>query len=1213
MHIKRIALQGFKTYKEATVIDLLSPNTNVVVGRNGSGKSNFFAAIRFVLSDAYTQMSREERQGLIHEGSGTVMSAYVEIVFDNTDRRFPIEKDEIVIRRTIGLKKDDYSINHRSAQRSDIMNLLESAGFSRSNPYYIVPQGRITALTNAKDSERLQLLKEVAGAQVFEQKLKQSLKEMEASNKQREKIDEMLSFIEERLDDLNSEKEELKKFQEFEREKKFLEYTLYDREMKEIDEQIESIDSQHTKDIDDNTDEVIELEKREAQTLQIEELLSELKSRLSVLKVDKNQCDSDLNDLLVELAKQEEIVAELKNEATSIRKEVSSENNELKQLQSEIQENESKLSEEAPVLKSLKDTEKLLKDQLNELTGRQRTLYSKEGRKSQFRSRQDRDNWLGENIKQMESRIKEKKTDLDSSKSQHEQLAQQVKEVDIEISKIQDILTGEDSKKETTEIFKNVTDAKKQYSDLIDERKQLWRNEARQRAIIDSAFEELQKANGYVAETMDRTQSTGLESVKRIAERLGLVGVYGPLGELIEVNQKYKTAAEVIAGNSLFHVVVDNDNTASTIMEELVREKSGRVTFMPLNRLSPKNQVYPARKDCVPLIQKMAFDETYQAAVNQVYGKAVVTISLDVGSQIAREYKLTAITLDGDRADKKGVLTGGYRDHKRSRIDSLSIQRRRKHEYDEAKSVLHELKRKIEAIDQKITAANSSVSNAQRKYDILMLSKEPLRVKLLKLQNDKLNYQQEIRSIISIIESDERIISQYELQNQSYKDELESDFQKGLTSNEINELQTVSMKIVKLEKESSEAALLLTKKELELSSIESELKEKLYPRRDQLSSRVEVFKDEISESNQRQAQDKLKNIETEVEELTSKGEKLNKELEEISTDLESKNRALDKINDDKKKFSKKLSSFQKTAEKNISKKSLLVNRREDVSKKIRELGVLPEEAFTKFIGLDAEKLLRNLNSVNKKLTKYDHINRKALEQYLNFSKQHDELVERRKESDKSKESIENLIQVLEKRKNNAITRTFKNLSEGFSEIFEKLVPAGVGKLIMQNKDDTADQVTLMTQNNRDEDDDEIMTDAFDNDDSSIDNYSGISIQVSFNSKSDEQQRIEQLSGGQKSLCAIALILAIQKCDPAPFYLFDEIDANLDTQYRTDVAALIHKLSANAQFICTTFRPELLNIANKYYGIMYNKKISKVSEINKEEAMSFIEDQQQQAS
>jgi structural maintenance of chromosome 3 (chondroitin sulfate proteoglycan 6) len=148
-------------------------------------------------------MSREERQLLLHEGSGvtSTMSAYVEIVFDNSDHRFPTGKEEVVIRRTIGLKKDEYSLDKKSSSKADVMNLLESAGFSKSNPYYIVPQGRvscldvvglvsnptqisqITSLTNAKDHERLALLKEVAGTKVYENRRSESEKIIEETGK----------------------------------------------------------------------------------------------------------------------------------------------------------------------------------------------------------------------------------------------------------------------------------------------------------------------------------------------------------------------------------------------------------------------------------------------------------------------------------------------------------------------------------------------------------------------------------------------------------------------------------------------------------------------------------------------------------------------------------------------------------------------------------------------------------------------------------------------------------------------------------------------------------------------------------------------------------------------------------------------------------------------------------------------------------------------
>ncbi|KAI8055721.1 RecF/RecN/SMC N terminal domain-containing protein [Syncephalis plumigaleata] len=231
MFIREITIHGFKSYKEQVVVQPLSPQHNVIVGRNGAGKSNFFAAIRFLLGDGYTQLSREERQALLHEGGvgPNSMSAYVEAIFDNSDQRFPTGKDEVIIRRTIGLKKDEYSLDRKSSSKTEVMNLLESAGFSRSKPYYIVPQGRITALTQAKDAERLQLLKEVAGTQVYETRRQESVKIMEDTETKRAKINELLAFIEERL-----EKEDLKVFYDLDRDRRCLEYTMHQREQLEV-------------------------------------------------------------------------------------------------------------------------------------------------------------------------------------------------------------------------------------------------------------------------------------------------------------------------------------------------------------------------------------------------------------------------------------------------------------------------------------------------------------------------------------------------------------------------------------------------------------------------------------------------------------------------------------------------------------------------------------------------------------------------------------------------------------------------------------------------------------------------------------------------------------------------------------------------------------------------------------------------------------------
>lgn len=218
------------------------------------------------------------------------------------------------------------------------------------------------------------------------------------------------------------------------------------------------------------------------------------------------------------------------------------------------------------------------------------------------------------------------------------------------------------------------------------------------------------------------------------------------------------------------------------------------------------------------------------------------------------------------------------------------------------------------------------------------------------------------------------------------------------------------------------------------------------------------------------------------------------------------------------------------------------------------------------------------------------------------------MTKRRKELDDSQASIQELVEVLDQRKDEAIERTFKQVSKEFASIFERLVPAGRGRLVIQRKTDQ-----------RMREDGESDDEAREN----VENYTGVGISVSFNSKHDEQQRIQQLSGGQKSLCALALVFAIQQCDPAPFYLFDEIDANLDAQYRTAVAQMLEEISTqqsegdgegedgegsgmSGQFICTTFRPEMLLVADKCYGVTFHNKTSKIDTVSRKEALQFVD-------
>ena len=214
MRIIKVVIEGFKCYRVRTEVDALCPGHNVVVGANGSGKSNFFAAIQFVLGELQGGSLRaEERKQLLHEGTGQqVSSARVEIHFDNRDGRLHSEHKEVVLVRSIGLKKDEYYLDRKHVTKNEVINLLESAGLQLSCSYFIVPQGKVNQLATMKEKQRLDMVKEVAGTRMYEERRLESVGILQETTRSKGKIAEMLSRIEGRLGTLNAEKEELTNF-----------------------------------------------------------------------------------------------------------------------------------------------------------------------------------------------------------------------------------------------------------------------------------------------------------------------------------------------------------------------------------------------------------------------------------------------------------------------------------------------------------------------------------------------------------------------------------------------------------------------------------------------------------------------------------------------------------------------------------------------------------------------------------------------------------------------------------------------------------------------------------------------------------------------------------------------------------------------------------------------------------------------------------------
>ncbi|CAH0049265.1 unnamed protein product [Clonostachys solani] len=1195
MYIKQIIIQGFKSYKDQTVIEPFSPKTNVIVGRNGSGKSNFFAAIRFVLSDAYTQMSREERQGLLHEGSGSaVMSAYVEVIFDNSDDRFPTGNKEVTLRRTIGLKKDEYSVDRKVVTKTDVMNLLEAAGFSRSNPYYIVPQGRVTALTNMKESERLNLLKEVAGTQVYETRRAESLKIMNETNNKREKIDELLEYIKERLSELEEEKEELRGYQDKDRERRCLEYAYHYREQVTIQEALEEIDSARQDGIDTTDSSRSDLLETKKAIAKLDAEMHKLQREMELLQIDRRQLEEDRRDCAKNLAKVELKAKTLKDGQSAQELAQQQYSTELTTVQAEIAAKEKELSQINPNYIKTKAEEDEVRRNLDSVEGRRTRLFAKQNRGSRFKNKSERDAFLRAEIEELSNTIMEQKANKIDADEEVARVNDAIARAEETVAALRANLANYSG--DRAKLVEEVNKAQDKLERLNDERKLLRREDEKLNSHISNARQEKDQAEKELRHTMDREVARGLATIRRLKQEQDIPGTYGPLADLLEVNDAYRVAVEQTAGGRLFHYVVDNEETASYLLNILHKQHGGRVTCLPLSRLRPRPVNMPRAHDAVPLLSKITYDSKFERAFQHIFGNTVVCPNLQVAAQYSRSHGVDSITPEGDTTNRRGALSGGWIDPQKSRLKAVRAANKWRDEHEKLAQQSRDIHRQIETKDQEITNAMSELSKADQRLrqadDGLGPSRRELENMTSYLENSRARLDAAIRRRDAV----DMNMSGFIDDRSAHEQELTTDFKKSLTAAEERELEECSAQTQQLQKQWSEISNARRKLESRKQVLEADLRQNLQLKLDQLNG--QAF-DALASGSTSEG---LKEVKRELKKAQKASQSVETELQEIEAKMEQLTHRMDQNVNEKSdheqaqaEISHRIEKQQKRVEKNLAKKSILTNQLAECARNIRDLGVLPEEAFDKYENMETKTINSRLKRVNEALKKYKHVNKKAFEQYNSFTSQQDQLMKRRTELDQSQTSIEDLVKHLDQRKDEAIERTFKQVSKEFSTIFGKLVPAGHGRLIIQRRTDRRQEP--------EESDEEAGR--------TVENYIGVGISVSFNSKHlDEQQRIQQLSGGQKSLCALCLIFALQATESSPMVIFDEVDANLDAQYRTAVADLLQSISdeIGTQFICTTFRPEIVYVADKSYGVTFRNKTSSINCVSTDDALEFVEGQ-----
>ena len=1186
-------------------------------------KSNLLDAIQFVLSDRFSGRP-EERSKLLYEGAGReIIAASVEVVFDNSDMRFPLAADTVSIRRSIGMKKDDFFLNSKHMTRQEISSLLESAGLSRSNPYYAVQQGRISQLIKMRDSERLELLKEIAGTRTYDERRRESARIMKETDSRRAAIADIIDYLERRLTELEGEKAELKQYQQLDVRRRMLEYTVYDKEAQHALEKLEQLDEDKLKGQGEGEKEYEQFVQLRQRREEGEQKLQEMEVRLKRVNADKKAAQQRRKDVLsVEkerelqvrdaeerVRQEEERMADMRTAADRLRREIEAKRAEMADGQREYEQK--KAEEEAAKAEARRARQRL--DDLN----------AKQGRSSQFSSKRERDSFLQTQRRELQRSVRDEE-------KRGEEVEEELKQQEEKISRLQTELgqreRERDSTREKVDALKaGIEQRSAQRDALMNERKELQREE---QSGDDSNVAMERKEKEY-SQLMDGETHRGLTTIAAYVEQHPDIAAdyHGVVLDLFSCGAEFNRAVEASAGGALFHVVVASDAVASRLIAHLIAVRGGRVTFIPLNRVSAAEPpAAPKTADALLLLDQLRFDARFRAVFVSIFGRVLVCRDLQVAAELSSAHDFTTLTLGGDKIDRKGVITGGWNEAKRSRIivhaewkAEREAGRQKKERRQRAKDELGKKDAEVSRLLGDIHRQTEELRATRRRYETLQLETKHMQGSVQAMQETASRLRDAQRRLQdSIAALKERL--------QGVDNELRSAFTSELSNEEQAELAA----LVTTVKEQAAALAELTKQRTEMEIAQqrqhSHLSDNLERRLDEMQTALDSLTLEELKDGLQRAKEELKELVSTRSEYDTNIKQSDDEVDSLLANVKRAAAEIERLRRDEAKAKAAYNDSTLNLERLTAERSKYAHKKDECQRKIRELGSL------QLAGHEAEKkrsvraLLALLEDVNRQLLQFSHVNKKAMDQYISLTEQQADLLSRKAELDASRESILQLIDHLDMKKDEAIERTFKQIAQHFSAVFAEMVPGGKGQLVIQTRqqdEETEEEQRDRRAREKDEaairraredraagagrkrrgkrglrDEEKKQQDEEEKEEEEEEepkeerkeaavashppltslSYTGVGIKVSFASGSTAATH--QLSGGQESVVALSLIFAIQRCDPSPFYLFDEIDSALDPVHRASVAAMIRKQKDSAQFICTTFSSELIEEADQ---------------------------------
>jgi structural maintenance of chromosome 3 (chondroitin sulfate proteoglycan 6) len=882
------------------------------------------------------------------------MSAYVEVCFDNTEDRFQTGKPEFYLRRTIGAKKDEYSVNRKNATKAEVIQILESAGFSRSNPYYIVPQGRVTALTNMKDKARLEMLKEISGSNVYETRRADSLKLLNDTDSKCANIDSVVESINERLGELEGEKEELEAWSKNDRERRSLLYTLHSREEAELEAKIEHIDSLEHHGREMREDNEATFRQNEDDITRLESEINQRKGDLDILRQDRVQYEGERKAATLEKAKIELDLKALQDSQSSAQQTKSRRDAQIKALQQQIRARQVELEQLLPQFNAKKEEEEAVRAQLLDAEGQYKRLQDKQGRTAHYSNKRERDTALRAQIDETNGDLSRRKAVLMQTNEEITELQNDIERIEGEIAELRQAIDNEgDAAVDLAAQLEKAKDAKKA---VVDKQTNLWREQNRLSSQLGNVQKDLHHAEQTFSRLLDHGTSRGLESLRRY-RRDGLQGVHGTIAELLQVPENYRSVTESAAEAALFHVVVEDDEVATKVMDRLTKDKGGRLTFIPLNRISvPDIQLRPT-ENMQPLLPKLVYDDRFEDAFRHVFGKIVVCPTLDECKRVAKQYNVRAYNPDGDNATRKGQYRGGFHDPSRSKINAFSVVAEKRAQLDELQQRNRQIEEELESVRHQLTAAQSELlrrQNDQRRGETSYAPmREEVRVKQGLLQDTRDTLAKKQRTAADL----EAAINLLGAQQSDWEAEIASKFTKALSNDEEQMLVTLTSTVKDLKKQYAQVKQ--ERATLETQKIEAELEvnQSLQPALDDLLAQQGGAGGSGAQSTGlREAKRALDTINKTIANLDQQIEETDTQIDEIRAQIEQ----LESSRNEKEQSNRALAAAMEKQEKLLSRKdadrSTYTSQLNRCRKEIRDLGTLPEDVGRKYSKWNTEKV-----------------------------------------------------------------------------------------------------------------------------------------------------------------------------------------------------------------------------------------------------------------